>query len=341
MQLRADQLPAHLGRELLPIYVVHGDALLALEAADAIRSAARRQGFDEREVMVALTGFDWGNLTASAANLSLFGGKKIIDLRLPSGKPGIDGGRALSEYAANPAPDNLLLVFLPELGWQEEKAAWLGKLTAAGCAVKAQRPTLAELPGWIAMRLSRQQQTADREALAFIADRVEGNLLAAHQEISKLGLLYPPGPVSLAQVRDCVLDVARFDLDSLREALLAGDFRRYARTLDGLHQEGEAAPLILWGVAEEVRALLQARAQVDAGERSESVMKSLRVWGSRQAPFKRALQHLTKAQLETALKITARADRISKGVGKGDAWSELLRVGLTLAKNKSALPRPS
>ena len=243
MLLRGEQqLAAHLERELRLLYVVYGDdPLLVIEAADAIRAKARQQGYGEREVLTVLPSFDWNQLLAAGGNLSLFGDRKLIDLRIPTGKPGKEGGAALEEWCRHQSPDNLLLITLPELDWREEKAAWFTALVNAGVVIRLVAPTLAELPGWLAGRLRRQQQSANEESLRFIAERVEGNLLAAHQEIQKLGLLHPAGHLSGAQVREAVLNVARYDIDGLREALLAGDVARLARTLDGLMHEGEAA----------------------------------------------------------------------------------------------------
>ena len=332
MQLKGEQLAAHLERELKPVYVVYGDEpLLVIEAADAIRAAARRNGFDERNVLTAISGFNWVELHHAAGNMSLFGGRTLIDLRIPTGKPGRDGSAAIQDYCANPSPDSLLLVTLPGLDWAEEKAAWLKALTEAGVAVKLIPPNLAELPSWIAARLRRQKQTTDSDGLRFIAERVEGNLLAAHQEILKLGLLYPAGEISLSQVQEAVLNVARYDLDGLREALLAGDVARLTRTLDGLQQEGEAPPLVLWAMTEEVRALAQVKAGQAQGQSVDSLLKDARVWGARQSLFKRALQRVDSAQANASLAHAARIDRMIKGAsGGGDVWSEFLRLGLKL-----------
>ena len=332
MQLKGEQLAAHLERELKPVYVVYGDEpLLVIEAADAIRAAARRNGFDERNVLTAISGFNWVELHHAAGNMSLFGGRTLIDLRIPTGKPGRDGSAAIQDYCANPSPDSLLLVTLPGLDWAEEKAAWLKALTEAGVAVKLIPPNLAELPSWIAARLRRQKQTTDTDGLRFIAERVEGNLLAAHQEILKLGLLYPAGEISLSQVQEAVLNVARYDLDGLREALLAGDVARLTRTLDGLQQEGEAPPLVLWAMTEEVRALAQVKAGQAQGQSVDMLLKDARVWGARQSLFKRALQRVDSAQANASLAHAARIDRMIKGAsGGGDVWSEFLRLGLKL-----------
>ena len=333
MQLRGDQLAAHLERELQPVYVVYGDEpLLVIEAADAIRSAARRQGFDEREVLTALPGFNWSDLAHAAGNMSLFGGRTLLDLRIPTGKPGREGSAALQDYCARPSPDALLLVTLPGLDWSEEKAAWLKALTEAGAAVKLVPPGLNDLPAWIGGRLARQQQRAGNEALRFIAERVEGNLLAAHQEILKLGLLHPAGEVSLEQVRDAVLNVARYDLDGLREALLAGDVVRLTRTLDGLRQEGEAPPLVLWALTEEVRALAQIKVALQSGQSVDAAFKEARVWGARQGLLRRALQRVEVRASLAALRHAAQIDRLIKGLGgASDVWDEFLRLGLRLS----------
>jgi DNA polymerase-3 subunit delta len=332
MQLKGEQLPAHLERELRPVYVVYGDEpLLVIEAADAIRAAARRRGFDEREVLTALPGFNWIALHHAAGNMSLFGGRTLIDLRIPTGKPGREGGAAIQDYCSRPSPDALLLVTLPGLDWSEEKAAWLKALGEAGVAVKLIPPTLAELPNWLAGRLRRQQQSAARDGLRFIAERVEGNLLAAHQEILKLGLLYPAGELTLQQVQEAVLNVARYDLDGLREALLAGDVARMARTLDGLRQEGEAPPLVLWAMTEEVRALALVKAGLEARQPLDMLLKDARVWGARQVLFKGALKRLDGIRANAALAHAASIDRLVKGSGTGDVWDEFLRLGLGMS----------
>lgn len=332
MLLKGEQLAAHLDRDLKAVYVIYGDEpLLVIEAADAIRAAARRKGFDEREVLTAISGFNWNELHLATGNMSLFGGRQLIDLRIPTGKPGREGGKAIQDYCARPSPDALLLVTLPGLDWSEEKATWLKALTEAGVAVKLIPPNLAELPAWIAGRLRRQQQKAGNDALHFIAERVEGNLLAAHQEIQKLALLYPEGELSLQQIQEAVLNVARYDLDGLREALLSGDVARLTRTLDGLQQEGEAPPLVLWAMTEEVRALAQVKAGQKQGQPVDALLKEARVWGARQSLFKRALPRVKEAAANAALEDAARIDRMIKGIGGGDVWTEFLRLGLGLA----------
>ncbi len=302
MLLRPEQLDGHLTKKLAPLYVLHGnEPLLVIEAGDAVRAAARTQGFAEREVLVAGTGFKWAELFLAAGNLSLFGGDKLVDLRIPSGKPGRDGGEALKRYCGNLPTGVVTLVTLPELDWQTKKGGWFGTLAEAGVAVECNAPPLHQLPAWIAERLARQKQTAPREALEFIAAHVEGNLLAAHQEIQKLGLLYPEGEIALAQVEAAVLNVARYDIDKLRDALAAGDAARCARVLDGLRAEGAAPPLVLWTLANESRNQCQ---RIPA----------------RRTAARNALLH------------AARIDRIIKGVAKGDLWDEFLQLSLRLTQ---------
>lgn len=330
MQVRPESLAGQIARGLPAVCVVYGDELLSIEAADAIRAGARQQGFDERETLVAGPGFAWEQVTAANANLSLFGGRKLIDLRIPTGKPGTEGADVLKRVAASPSPDSLLLVSLPELGWQDEKAAWLTALGEAGWIIKAATPTLDQMPAWLAGRLRRQNQSADAETLRFLAERTEGNLLAGHQEVLKLGMLYPARPLTAEEVRSAVLNVARYDLDDLREALLRRDLSRYARTLDGLRQEGEALPLVLWAVTEEIRALTQIKRGLAAGQAQAALLKEARVWGPRQAAISKAVGELALDKLDAALRQLAAIDRMAKGVATGNPWTELLRLATAL-----------
>src|SRR5690606_2118242 len=267
VNLRPDQLSAHLERPLAPLYVLFGDEpLLVIEAADSIRSAARSQGFDERETLVVGQGFRWDQLTLAAGNLSLFGGRKLIDLRIPTGKPGRDGGDALQRYVAALDNNTITLITLPELDWATRKTAWFKTLADAGVVMELNAPPRERLPTWIAQRLSRQEQRAPADAPDFIAEHVEGNLLAAHQEILKLGLLHPPGELTLEAVREAVLSVARYDIDALREAMLEGDPARCVRLVEALRAEGAAPPLVLWALATEIRTLAALAAARDAGQ---------------------------------------------------------------------------
>ena len=256
MEIRPAQLAAHLERTLAAIYIVHGDEpLLAIEAGDAIRAAARKAGYDEREVLVAEPGFKWDAFTAANANLGLFGTRKLIDLRVPSGRPGVDGARALEAYATNPNPDQRMLITLPRIDRATQSSTWFAALAAAGATIAVYPLTREELPAWIDARLARQRQRVAPETLAFLADRCEGNLFAAQQEIEKLGLICPAGEVPHEAVERAVADVARYDVFQLSEAWLGGDAARAMRILAALEAEGEGIQLLLWQLAEDLHAL--------------------------------------------------------------------------------------
>ena len=337
MQLRPEALEGHLAKGLAPLYVITSDEhLLALEAADRIRKTARAQGYTERDVLTVERNFKWGELLAANQAMSLFGDKKLIELRIPGGKPGKDGSAALQSYAKDLSPDNLTLITLPKLDWQTAKASWVAALQQAAVYIEIPNVERAQLPGWIGMRLSSQGQSAERQSLDFIADRVEGNLLAAHQEIQKLGLLYEPGKLTFEQVHDAVLNVARYDVFKLSEAMLAGDPARLARMLDGLKGEGEALPLVLWAVSEEIRTLLKLKSGMAQGRPLGALLKEYRIWGPRERMMEPALRRVSIATLEAALKEAAQVDRMVKGLRAkafaGDAWDAMLQLALRVAR---------
>jgi DNA polymerase-3 subunit delta len=331
-QLRADALEAHLSRTLAPLYVVHGDEpLLAMEAADAVRARARAAGHSERVVLHAERHFDWSELTHAGASLSLFGDRRIVEVRVPSGKPGPDGAAALTAFCVRLPEDTVTLISLPRLDRAAQSSAWFTALAASGVVVNVFPVERADLPRWIAARLARQQQRAAPDALAFVAECVEGNLLAAHQEIQKLGLLYPPGELSFDQVREAVLDVARYEVAQLSEAMLSGDRARLARVLDGLAGEGEAPPRVLWVMSEDVRALARLQQGLANGRAASEVLREARVFNEgRQRLLGRAAKRCTPASVRSALARCAEVDRLAKGLGKGDVWDELLQLGIAL-----------
>ena len=337
MQLRVDALDAHLAKQVAPLYVISSDEhLLALEAADRIRRAARANGYTERDVLTVERSFKWGELLAANQALSLFGDKKLIELRIPTGKPGKEGGAALQSYAKDLSPDNLTLITLPKLDWQTAKAAWVTALQQAAVYIDIPVIERSALPGWIGTRLAAQGQSADRQSIDFIAERVEGNLLAAHQEIQKLGLLHPAGKLSFEQVQDAVLNVARYDVFKLNEAMLAGDAARLTRMMEGLKGEGEALPLVLWALTEEIRTLLKIKSGVAQGKPVGVLLKEYRIWGPRERLMEPALRRISLAALQDALRQAALIDRMVKGLRArtfaGDPWDALSQLGLTLAR---------
>jgi DNA polymerase-3 subunit delta len=331
--LRPEQLDAHLQKHLEGLYVVHGDEpLLALEAADAIRARARKLGFSERSVFSVERSFEWGALLAASAGMSLFGDKKIIELRIPTGKPGTAGSEAIVSFCSGLSDDTLGLVVLPRLDRAGQNSAWFKALSARGAVITIWPVERARLPEWIAGRLAKQKQRASRDTLTFLADSVEGNLLAAHQEIQKLALLLPEGELPFEAVRDAVLNVARYDALKLSEAMLAGDKARLVRMLEGLRAEGEAPPRILWILAEEIRAIARVQEGLSRGRAMADVFREARVWGdARQTLVGRAARRMAREALLAALKHAAFIDRVSKGVARGDTWDELLQLGLRFA----------
>ena len=339
MQLRADQLAAHLQRGCKALYLVHGDEPLQVqEACDAIRAAARAAGYAERQVFsVGGAHFDWSGLIGEAQSPSLFAERRLIDIRIPSGKPGKDGSDALQRYAAALPDDVLTLIQCPRLDGQQHKSAWFAALDAAGVVLRIDPVERAALPAWIAQRLARQgQRVADGEegqrTLAFFADRVEGNLLAAHQEVLKLGLLYPPGVLGFGQVEASVLNVARYDVFKLGEAVLGGRVARALRMLDGLRAEGESPVLVHWTLAEDIRALARVKAAQAQGQPLPLALRDARVWGARERLFARALPLLDEAALRGLLQAASQCDGLVKGLKPPgwppEAWDGLRRLML-------------
>jgi DNA polymerase-3 subunit delta len=319
MQLRSGELDTQLKKSLLPAYVIHGDEpLVAMEAADAVRAAARRAGYSEREVLEPGRSFDWSEFTHATGSLSLFATKKIVELRLPTGKPGPQGSTAIAAYCERPASDQLLLVSLPRLDRTGQGSAWFNALSRLGAVVDVWPLDRARLPAWIAERLARQKQRASREVIEFIVERVEGNLLAAHQELQKLALLAPEGELTLETVQEAVASVARYDPYDAADALVCGDLARYVRVIEGLRAEGEQPTFVLFVVSSALFALQEGNAE-------RIFNRSLR------RAVESAARRFEPKRIDEAISQAAAIDRAIKGVGVGDAWEAFLRLGLKLA----------
>ncbi len=328
MQLALAQLPNHLQKSLRPLYVLHGDeALLVQEAADAIRAAARVQGYGERTVhTVAGAHFDWGAVLAAGSSLSLFADKQIVEVRIPSGKPGKEGSAALQQLAATAAQSDstLTLVLLPRLDKASRTGLWFSALERAGISIQIDTIERGVLPQWIAQRLAAQDQRVaageeGQRTLQFFASRVEGNLLAAHQEISKLGLLYPAGELSFEQVEAAVLNVARYDVFKLSEAVLGGQRARVQRMLDGLKAEGEAEVLVHYTLSEDIRALKRVKDAMAEGRPLPMALREQRIWGVRERLFERVLPRIGDTTLANLLQAAHQVDGIVKGL-KSPGW---------------------
>jgi DNA polymerase-3 subunit delta len=342
MQLNPAQLSAHLSKGLKSLYTLHGDEpLLIQEALDAIRTAAREQGFTERTShTVSGAHFDWSEVLAAGGSLSLFADKQILELRIPSGKPGKEGSTALLQLVAQSSDNDstLTLVVLPRLDRMTKSSAWFTALEG-GITIEVSLVERAALPQWIAQRLALQDQRVvagveGQRTLQFFADRVEGNLLAAHQEIQKLALLYPVGELSFEQIESAVLNVARFDVFKLSEAVLAGQHARVQRMLDGLQAEGEAEVLVHYTLSEDIRALKRVKDAMGQGKPLPMALREQRVWGNKERLFERVLPRLSSVALANLLQDAHRVDGIVKGLKQEDwpidPWQALGRLAMML-----------
>ncbi len=345
MQIAAGQLPNQLQRGLASLYTLHGDEpLLIQEGADAIRAAARAAGYTERTShTVAGAHFDWSEVLAAGGSLSLFSDKQIVEIRIPSGKPGKDGSVAIQQLAeqARGNDSTLTIVMLPRLDKATRSGAWFGALESLGVTVGVEPVERAALPQWLAQRLSQQGQRVKggiegQRTLQFFADRVEGNLLAAHQEIQKLALLFPAGELGFEQVEGAVLNVARYDVFKLSEAVLGGQTARVQRMLDGLQAEGESEVLVHYTLAEDIRALKRVKDAMAQGRPLPMALREQRIWGTRERLFERVLPRLTSDAASELLMAAHQVDGIVKGLKLPDwpanGWQALHRLAMDLCR---------
>lgn len=339
MQLHPDKLDSHLAKTLAPLYVITSDEhLLLLEAADKIRKAAKEDGCTEREILTVESGFKWNELQLANSAMSLFGDRKLIELRIPTGKPGKEGAQALLHYITGLNPDNVTIITLPKLDWATKKTAWATALQEHAVYIDIPVIEKSHLGQWILSRLRLQNQSADSQSIEFLVNMVEGNLLAAHQEIRKLALLYPEGNLEFEQVKEAVLNVARYDIFKLNEAILSGDIPRIVRMIEGFKGEGEAPPRILWVLTEEIRTLIKLQTAIQQGQSLPPLMKSLKIWGPREKLIRNALQYLDIEKLQLALQQAAQVDKLVKGLQVetllDDSWDALLQLSLSIAPKR-------
>ncbi|HWU83202.1 MAG TPA: DNA polymerase III subunit delta [Methylophilaceae bacterium] len=333
MRLQQSQLQQHLAKELRPLYVLMGDEPLAQrECLDAIRAAARQQGYDERTSLIVERNFNWQQIAAFGQAISLFSSRRILELNIPSGKPGTDGSKALQALAEQPMADTVVIVILPKLDRDGKNSAWYAALESAGVSLALLEVPSDQLPRWISDRLAVQGQHTDAETLAFLAHQVEGNLLAAHQEIQKLGLLYPQGALDGQAVREAVLNVSRYDAFQLGDAVLAGDAERTIRILQGLKDEGAQPVAVMNPLSWVIRPLARIKQAEANGENLANVMQQARIYGDRQALVRRAISRLSLKQLLAAQAKLSEIDRTAKGLLQGDAWLEISRLCFGLAR---------
>ncbi len=339
----ADRLIQSLGRpgtKLTALYVVTGDdPLLTIEAVDALRAIAKSAQYLDRTSFVMDARSDWSSLAVASSSGSLFGDKQLLEISLPTGKPGKQGADALIALAGRcknqTDPEVLTIVSLPRLDKTTRDSKWATTLLSAGTTIETASIDRTQLPDWIAKRLARQSQQVDANTLQWLADKVEGNLLAAHQEILKLGLLFDPGMISGEDVEQAVMNVARYDVFGLRDAMLAGDIPRMVRMMNGLKAEGEALPLVLWAIGEEIRTLARASQASASGQDMSSVLRSQRIFGQHERLARQALGRVAPRNWPAAVQHAHEVDRLIKGLqvpGKlQDPWEEMTRLAMRVA----------
>lgn len=333
MKIQVNQLSSHLMKSLAACYLVTGDEhLIVGEALDAIRKAARERGFTARETHVTSTSFDWNALWASTANMSLFAEKRIVELRLPTGKPGKVGGQAIVDLVDQAGPDLLFIVTGPKLDKNTSASKWAKTIEKKGVSLPIWPISVRELPAWIANRMRAAGLQPDREAVSLLADRVEGNLLAADQEIEKLRLLLGEGKVSAQDVSNAVANSSRYDVYKLTDSALAGDARRSVKILGGLRAEGVEPVIVMWALTRELRTLVTLDDAIRQGADLGSAMQKARIWSSRQGLVRSCISRHQHGDFHKMLKATGRADAAAKGQRTGDPWQLVTDVVVSLSQ---------
>jgi DNA polymerase-3 subunit delta len=339
LKINANQLAGHLQKNLAPCYLVTGDEhLLVAEALDEIRDAARRNGFTSRDLHIATAGFDWADLRDSSANLSLFAERRLVELRLPTGKPGRAGSEAIVDLVTQTGPDLMLLVSGPKLDRSAQSAKWVKSIDASGVSIPVWPVGVRELPGWIAARMRQRGLQPDREAVAMIAGRVEGNLLAAGQEVEKLRLLLGEGPVTAGDVARAVADSSRFDVFKLVDAAMSGDARRALRILSGLQGEGVEPVIVVWSLSRELRTLASIADAVAQGSDLGAGMQKAGVWKNRQSLVRACVGRHQQGDFRRLIKLVGRADQAAKGQLRDDPWqlATQIIIEIALGRRKAA-----
>jgi DNA polymerase-3 subunit delta len=339
MRLKPEQLSTALQKGLAPVYFLSGDEPLQLgEMADAIRKTARLAGYHSREIFSVDTGFSWNQLALSADSLSIFSDKKIIELRIPTNTVGIEGAKALTAYCERPAEDTLLLITIGKLASATLKSRWLESIDKIGVVIQVWALEGQELLSWLQQRLLQRGLNANSEGIKLLASRIEGNLLAADQEITKLYVLYGAGKLTTAQIFDAVADSSRYDVFKLMDCILSAQVNRIIKILSALRAEGIAASIILWALTREARSLIHIKLALASGQQKDLVFRNNQIWDKRKPMIEKALTRLNLKQLDNVLVLSAKADRQIKGQQSGDAWETLLAICLQFASLQITAP---
>ncbi|MCV6610126.1 MAG: DNA polymerase III subunit delta [Amphritea sp.] len=331
MKIKPEQLGANLGQPPAPVYLITGDeTLLVEESCDLIRHHLTGIGFSERETLHAEAGFKWEYLLECANALSLFAEQKIIELRLGSSKPNKQASEILREYLERPAPDNVLLIIADKLDGTAKKSAWFKAIDKQGVIVEIWPVELQQLPGWLNNRARQIGLNLDNDATQLLCERIEGNLLAAKQELDKLNLLYPGQTLTADMVMDSVSDSSRYDIYGLTEAAIQQQVGRCSKIIEVLRQEGTEAAVALWAISREIRSLLAIQQGLQNGTPFDTICQKERIWGKRKNWVRAAAQRIHPVSLKQMLSRCAEADMQIKGA-PGDAWLTLTGVTLQLA----------
>ena len=336
MRIKPEQLTGVLQKGLMPVYFITGDEPLQLgELADEIRKAARKNGYDNREIVSVETGFEWNQLAFMADSLSIFADKKIIDLRLPSGTPGLEGSKALIDYCDRISEDTILLITAGKIDSKALKSRWVETLDKQGLVIQVWPLEGQDLIRWIQNRMQRRGLVVQLDGIQLLAARIEGNLLAAAQEIEKLYVLYGAGSLSVQQINDVVADSSRYDVFKLMDTVLSANVSRIIKVLSGLRSEGTAAPIVLWALTRDARLLIKLKLAMAQGQHQDTLFKNNNIWDKRKLLINQALKRLSDRDLNHILVASAIADRQIKGQQAGDAWESLLEICLKFASSHS------
>ena len=336
MRIKPEQLTGVLQKGLMPVYFITGDEPLQLgELADEIRKAARKNGYDNREIVSVETGFEWNQLAFMADSLSIFADKKIIDLRLPSGTPGVEGSKALIDYCNRISEDTILLITAGKIDSKALKSRWVEALDKQGLVIQVCPLEGQDLIRWIQNRMQRRGLVVQLDGIQLLAARIEGNLLAAAQEIEKLYVLYGAGSLSVQQINDVVADSSRYDVFKLMDTVLSANVSRIIKVLSGLRSEGTAAPIVLWALTRDARLLIKLKLAMAQGQNQDTLFKNNNIWDKRKLLISQALKRLSDRDLNHILVASAIADRQIKGQQAGDVWESLLEICLKFASSHS------
>lgn len=331
-KLNPDQLTNALKKSLRSVYLISGDeTLIVQESCEQIRKTARAQGFSQHEIQHVETNYSWDSLLMSANALSLFADKKVIELRIRNGKPGDAGGKALRAYCENLPEDTILMIVLPKIDRRVENSVWYKTVAAAGDTVTVWPISAQQLPRWIDKRMNAAGLRADAEAIDVLCAKIEGNLLAAVQEIEKLKLISDDKIIDAPTMASAVMDSARYNVFDLIDKALAGESRSAVECLSGLRAEGNSSPVILWALVNQIRTLMQIRELTDSGRSFDAAASQAKVWKNKLQIMRRASSRVNLSQLQWLLRKCAHTDRVIKGMQLGDAWNELLDITLGLS----------